>query len=165
MNGRQRPLTGREYVYVRADGVYCNARLDGEKLCLLVIIGVTADGKKELVAVNQGVRESEQSWLVIDEVGYCNFVTENTSLFLDMIDRRYNKEGNFNIIFTSIKQPKFWKQCFAEEDTLKCAMDRIFDDVMLFNFSGSSHRGQNREAFNLTTKKVQTVTDSIQEIE
>lgn len=105
------------------------------------------------------------SCLVIDEVGYCNFDTENTRLFFDMIDRRYNKEGNFNIIFTSNKQPKFWKQCFAEEDTLKCAMDRIFDDVMIFNFSGSSHRGQKREAFNLTTKKVQTVTDSIQEID
>ena len=105
------------------------------------------------------------SCLVIDEVGYCNLDTENTRLFFDMIDRRYNKEGNFNIIFTSNKQPKFWKQCFAEEDTLKCAMDRIFDDVMIFNFSGSSHRGQKREAFNLTTKKVQTVTDSIQEID
>lgn len=79
--------------------------------------------------------------------------------------RRYNKEGSFNIIFTSNKQPKFWKQCFAEEDTLKCAMDRIFDDVMIFNFSGSSHRGQNREAYNVSTKKVKTVSDSIQEIE
>ena len=54
-----------KYVYVWADGVYCNARLDDEKLCLLVIIGVTADGKKELVAVHQGVRESEQSWLEV----------------------------------------------------------------------------------------------------
>ena len=105
------------------------------------------------------------SCLIIDEVGYCNFDTENTRLFFDMIDRCYNKEGAFNIIFTSNKQPKFWKQCFAEEETLKCAMDRIFDDVMIFNFSGSSHRGQKREAFNLTTKKVQTVSDSIQEIE
>ena len=105
------------------------------------------------------------SCLIIDEIGHCAFDKENTRLFFDLIDRRYNKEGNFNIIFTSNKQPKFWKQCFAEEDTLKCAMDRIFDDVMIFNFSGSSHRGQKREAFNLTTKKVQTVTDSIQEID
>ena len=87
------------------------------------------------------------------------------SVFFDMIDRRYNKEGSYNIIFTSNKQPKYWKQCFAEEETLKCAMDRIFDDVMIFNFSGSSHRGQNREAFNLTTRKVKTVSDSLQEIE
>lgn len=60
-----RRLEGKEYVYVWADGVYCNARLDDQKLCLLVIIGVTVDGKKELVAVHQGVRESEESWLEV----------------------------------------------------------------------------------------------------
>ena len=60
-----RRLDGKEYVYVWADGVYCNARLDDQKLCLLVIIGVTVDGKKELVAVHQGVRESEESWLEV----------------------------------------------------------------------------------------------------
>lgn len=60
-----RRLEGKEYVYVWTDGVYCNARLDDQKLCLLVIIGVTVDGKKELVAVHQGVRESEESWLEI----------------------------------------------------------------------------------------------------
>lgn len=60
-----RRLDGKEYIYVWADGVYCNARLDDQKLCLLVIIGVTVDGKKELVAVHQGVRESEESWLEV----------------------------------------------------------------------------------------------------
>ena len=102
---------------------------------------------------------------IIDEIGYCDFDTENTRLFFDMIDRRHNKEGNFNIIFTSNKQPKYWKQNFAEEEALKCAMDRIFDDIMIFNFSGSSHRGSNRESFNISTKKLKTVSDSIQEIE
>lgn len=61
----QRSLKNKEYIYVWADGVYCNARLDDEKLCLLVIIGVTVEGTKELVAVHQGVRESEQSWLEV----------------------------------------------------------------------------------------------------
>lgn len=60
-----RRLEGKEYVYVWADGVYCNARLEDRKLCLLVLIGVTVDGKKELVAVHQGVRESEESWLEV----------------------------------------------------------------------------------------------------
>ena len=60
-----RRLDGKEYVYVWTDGVYCNARLDDQQLCLLVIIGVTVDGKKELVAVHQGVRESEESWLEV----------------------------------------------------------------------------------------------------
>ena len=105
------------------------------------------------------------SCLIIDEVGNCDFDTGNTRLFFDMIDRRYNKEGFFNIIFTSNKQPKFWKQSFAEEETLRCAMDRIFDDVMIFNFSGSSHRGKNREAFNIATRKSKSVSDSIQGID
>ena len=61
----RRRLDGKEYVYVWADGIYCNARLDDQKLWLLVIIGVTVDGKKELVAVHQGVRESEESWLEV----------------------------------------------------------------------------------------------------
>ncbi len=61
----KRSLEGKEYLYVWADGVYCNARLDHEKLCLLVIIGVTPDGKKELLAVHQGIRESEESWTEI----------------------------------------------------------------------------------------------------
>ena len=47
------------------------------------------------------------SCLIIGEVGYCNFDVENTRLFFDMIDRRYNKEGSYNIIFTSNKQPKY----------------------------------------------------------
>lgn len=58
----QRSLIGKEYVYVWADGIYSKARLDDEKVCLLVIIGVTPDGTKELLAVQDGFRESEESW-------------------------------------------------------------------------------------------------------
>lgn len=105
------------------------------------------------------------SCIVLDEVGYCNFDLENTRLFFDMVDRRYNKDGAYNMIFTSNKQPKFWKQNFADEDSLRCAMDRLFDSVMIFNFTGASHRGKDREAFTLTTKVTKTVSDSIQEIE
>ncbi|MCR5763400.1 MAG: transposase [Treponema sp.] len=50
---KKRDLTGKEYVYVWADGVYVKSRLDGEKTCLLVIIGVGVDGKKELVAIER----------------------------------------------------------------------------------------------------------------
>ena len=59
---RKRDLSGKEYVYVWADGIYVKSRLDGEKTCLLVIIGVTVEGKKELVAVQAGIRESTESW-------------------------------------------------------------------------------------------------------
>lgn len=61
-----RALAGKEYVYVWADGVYFNVRLeddDAAKQCILVLMGATADGKKELIAVSDGYRESKASWL------------------------------------------------------------------------------------------------------
>lgn len=94
------------------------------------------------------------SCLIIDEVGHCVFDPENTRLFFDMIDRRYHKEGCSNIVFTSNKQPSSWRQNFTEEDALLCALDRIFDDSLIFNFNGESHRGLNREVISLTTKKI-----------
>ena len=60
---RTRPLEGKRYVYVWADGIYSRARFEDAKLCLLVLIGATEDGKKELIAVEDGYRESEASWL------------------------------------------------------------------------------------------------------
>ena len=56
-----RDLSHKRYVYIWADGVYCNVRMD-EKQCLLVIIGATKDGRKELIALEGGYRESEHSW-------------------------------------------------------------------------------------------------------
>ncbi|MBE5048866.1 IS256 family transposase, partial [Alistipes onderdonkii] len=58
---RQRDLSDRRYVYWWADGVYSNVRMD-DRLCLLVIIGVTEQGRKELVVVEDGFRESADSW-------------------------------------------------------------------------------------------------------
>lgn len=58
----QRDLSKVDYVYVWADGIHVNIRLDEEKLCLLVLIGVRADGTKELVALADGYRESAGSW-------------------------------------------------------------------------------------------------------
>jgi transposase-like protein len=57
-----RDLSGVDYVYLWADGVHLNVRLDEEKLCLLVMIGVRVDGTKELIALAQGYRESSGSW-------------------------------------------------------------------------------------------------------
>lgn len=58
-----RDLTGKRYVYMWVDAVYFNVRLSDERACILVILGATADGKKELVAIHDGERESEISWL------------------------------------------------------------------------------------------------------
>lgn len=60
-----RDLTGKEYVYVWADGIHVNVRLEDEansRQCILVLMGATANGDRELVAVADGYRESEQSW-------------------------------------------------------------------------------------------------------
>jgi putative transposase len=57
-----RDLSGVDYVYLRADGIHVNIRLEEHKLCLLVMIGVRADGRKELVALADGYRESAESW-------------------------------------------------------------------------------------------------------
>ena len=58
----KRDLTGKHYVYIWADGIHFNIRLEEDRQCILVIMGATADGKKELIAVADGYRESEQSW-------------------------------------------------------------------------------------------------------
>jgi transposase-like protein len=58
----KRNLAGKRYVYVWADGVYCNARLEDERSCLLVLMGADSFGNKELIAVSDGFRESSQSW-------------------------------------------------------------------------------------------------------
>src|SRR5262249_33423427 len=58
----KRSLKGKHDVYVWADGVHFNIRLEGGRQCILVLMGATADGKKELIALADGYRESEQSW-------------------------------------------------------------------------------------------------------
>lgn len=58
----KRDLSDRDYVYVWADGIHMSIRLEEDRLCLLVIIGVRPDGTKELIAVEDGHRESKESW-------------------------------------------------------------------------------------------------------
>lgn len=59
-NGRD--LSGKNYVYVWADGIHFNIRLEEDRQCILVLMGATADGTKELIAIADGFRESEQCW-------------------------------------------------------------------------------------------------------
>ena len=58
----RRDLSGKRYVYIWVDGIHFNIRLEEHRQCILVVMGATADGKKELIAVQDGYRESEQSW-------------------------------------------------------------------------------------------------------
>ena len=60
---RKRDLSGKEYVYVWVDGVHLQARLEESKHCILVVMGATREGTKELIAIGDGYQESEQAWL------------------------------------------------------------------------------------------------------
>jgi putative transposase len=58
----RRSLAEVNYVYVWADGIHFNVRLDENRLCALVVVGVRTDGTKELVSITDGIRESSESW-------------------------------------------------------------------------------------------------------
>ena len=62
---RRRSLADRDYVYVWADGIHFNVRLEDDRLCTLVLIGARPDGTKELIAIEDGYRESTESWLSV----------------------------------------------------------------------------------------------------
>lgn len=96
------------------------------------------------------------SCLIIDEVGHCEFDKASTRLFFDLIDRRYNKDGPYNTVFTSNKNPSLWRSNFNEDDALLCALDRIFDDATVFKIRGESFRGKKLETVALQTGKVKT---------
>ena len=106
---------------------------------------------KTAAVLNSLVRPS---CLIIDEVGHCAFDKENTRLFFDLVDRRYNKEGSFNIVFTSNKYPSEWRSDFSEDDALLCALDRIFDTATVITIKGNSFRGSNCETISVQTTKV-----------
>ena len=58
----KRSLSGKQYVYIWADGIYFGVRLEDARQCILVIIGANSEGKKELLGIADGYRESEESW-------------------------------------------------------------------------------------------------------
>jgi DNA replication protein DnaC len=102
---------------------------------------------RESSAINSLVKPS---CLIVDEIGRCVFDKENTRMFFDVIDRRYNKEGPNTMIFTSNKGPDKWGEFFSEDDTLLCAMDRIFDEATVFMIKGNSYRGRKCETISLS---------------
>ena len=59
---RKRDLSAKHYVYVWANGIYLQAHLEDAKQCILVIIGATPEGRKELLGFTDGARESAQDW-------------------------------------------------------------------------------------------------------
>lgn len=59
---RKRDLSGKHYVYIWVDGIHFNVRLEEERSCILIVMGATEEGRKELLAVQDGYRESKESW-------------------------------------------------------------------------------------------------------
>jgi putative transposase len=62
---KKRSLADRDYLYIWVDGIHVNVRLEEDRLCLLVMIGARPDGTKELIAIEDGYRESTESWLFL----------------------------------------------------------------------------------------------------
>ena len=96
------------------------------------------------------------SCLIIDEVGHCVLDRQCTQMFFDLVDRRYHKEGCYNMVFTSNKGPDKWGDYFNEDSSLLCSLDRIFDDATVFNIKGDSYRGKRLETVTLQTGRVMT---------
>lgn len=100
------------------------------------------------------------SCLIVDEVGRCVFDKENTRMFFDVIDRRYNKDGPNTMIFTSNKSPDKWGEFFNEDSSLLCALDRIFDDATVFVIKGNSYRGRNCETIAISAGELSALPKS-----
>ncbi|MCM8534518.1 MAG: IS256 family transposase [Lentisphaeraceae bacterium] len=100
-----RDLSNKEYVYFWADGIYSNVRLDEDRVCTLVILGTLADGRKELVSVVDGYRESSLSW---------------KELLLDLKKRGLQKPPKLAVADGALG---FWKavsEVFPEIRTQRC---------------------------------------------
>ena len=89
------------------------------------------------------------SCLIIDEVGRCVFDKECTDLIFDAVDRRYEKEAPNTLILTSNVAPSGWDEFFTGDDTLLCALDRVFDKASVFMMRGPSFRGRGLDTFSV----------------
>lgn len=103
-NWTRRDLSGKRYVYVWADGIYSTVRMD-DRLCLLVIIGSDETGRKELLALPDGYRESEASW---------------TEVLMDLKQRGLEKAPRLAVGDGALG---FWKavaKCWPDTDQQRC---------------------------------------------
>lgn len=89
------------------------------------------------------------SCLIVDEVGRCVYDRPCTDLFFDVVDRRYEKEGPNAMILTSNIAPSGWDEFFAGDDTLLCALDRLFDKASVFVMRGPSYRGRGLDTYSV----------------
>lgn len=96
------------------------------------------------------------SCLIVDEVGRCAFDRACTNLFFDVIDRRYEKDGPNTMILTSNTPVNRWGEFFAGDETLLCALDRVFDRATVFMMKGASFRGAELETLTVESSPMAT---------
>lgn len=89
------------------------------------------------------------SCLIVDEVGRCVYDRPCTDLFFDVVDRRYEKEGPNAMVLTSNIAPSGWDEFFTGDDTLLCALDRLFDKASVFVIRGPSYRGRELDTYSV----------------
>ncbi len=87
--------------------------------------------------------------LIVDEVGRCVYDRPCTDLFFDVVDRRYEKEGPNAMVLTSNIAPSGWDEFFTGDDTLLCALDRLFDKASVFVMRGPSCRGMGLDTYSV----------------
>ncbi len=134
--GRECCLRGHKTSYIKATELRDRLR-------------TAADSGDPSMAVSALVRPS---CLIVDEVGSCTFDRERTDLFFDVVDRRYEKEGPDTLILASNTQANNWDQFFAGDETLLCALERIFDRASVFVMRGPSFRGAGLDTFSVEAK-------------
>lgn len=86
------------------------------------------------------------SCLIVGEVGRRAFNKGCTDLFFDVVDRRHGREGPNAMVPTGNVSPSDWDEFFTGDDTLLCALDRLFDKASVFVMRGSSYRGRGLDA-------------------
>ena len=131
----KRSLAHRSYAYVWADGVYFNVRLedtDNKRQCMLVLMGATWDGTKELIAITDGYRESEQSWreLLLD--------VRHRGLTIDpelaIGDGGLGFWGAVRKVFPQTREQHCWvHKTFALRETLQFAGSHLLTSLVSFN--------------------------------
>ena len=89
------------------------------------------------------------SCLIVDEIGRRTFDKACTDLFFDVVDRRYEKEGPNAMVLTSNVAPSGWDEFFTGDDTLLCALDRLFDKASVFVMRGPSFRGRELDTYSV----------------
>lgn len=115
-----RDLSGTDYVYLWVDGIHTKVRLEQEKLCLLVMLGVRADGRKELVAISDGYRESTESWA--DLLRDCRR-RGMTAPVLAVGDGALGFWRALRDVFPQTREQRCWFHRSRKESTCRCVAD------------------------------------------